>query len=147
MFLQAHGRSESIGLSIASCQMLRACTGERLATGLVACQLLPFVNYGHIGALLPAFIYSWLIGEERPLHRTEDASPCLGRCSCSHRAEAQALARHRRFQSGAATAARQRTRGMQELQVQRSRRGVAAVERRRPTRFWCCNFPGHCQSN
>ena len=30
---------------------------------------------------------------------SEDASPCLGRCSCSHRAEAQALARHRRFQS------------------------------------------------
>ena len=36
----------------------------------------------------------------------DDASTCLGRCSCSHRAEAQALARHREFQSGAATAAR-----------------------------------------
>ena len=31
---------------------------------------------------------------------SEDPSPCLGRCSCSHRAEAQALARHRRFQTG-----------------------------------------------
>ena len=36
----------------------------------------------------------------------DDASTCLGRCSCSHRTEAQALARHREFQSGAATAAR-----------------------------------------
>ena len=75
---------------------------SRLAWSCIACLLNPVVlmNYGHIGALLLAFIYRWLLEEERPLHLPEDAAPCLGRCSCSHRAEAQALARHRRFQSG-----------------------------------------------